>query len=86
MATLPWDGQFQSRCAFSHAILALEGQLHVLAVDVNKIHQGGDIDSDGRVNGNEAQTINVAVARGLEDYANVVSDQDNSGLCVVVPA
>lgn len=53
---------------------------------MNKIHQGGDIDSDGRVNGNEAQTINVAAARGLEDYANVVSDQDNSGLCVVVPA
>lgn len=84
MAILLWDGQFQSRCAFSHVKWALEGQLHALAVDVNKIHLGGGIDSDGRANESEAQGINVAVAQGLEDYANVVSVQDNSGLRVVV--
>lgn len=84
MAILLWDGQYQSRCAFSRVKWALEGQLRVLAVDVNKNHLGGGIDSDGTANGSEAQGINVAVTRGLEGYANVVSVQDNSGLHVVV--
>ena len=84
MAILLWDGQFQSQCAFSHVKWALEGQLHELVVDVNKIHLDGGIDRGGRGNGNEALGINDAVAQDWEDYANVVSVQDNSGLCVVV--
>lgn len=81
MAILLWDGQFLSLCVFSHEKWALEGPLQVLEVDVNKIRLGGDIDSEGMENGDEALGINVVVELGSEDYANVVSDQDNSGWC-----
>lgn len=81
MAILLWDGQFLSLCAFSREKWALEGPLQVLVVDVNKIRPGGDIDSEGMENGNEILGINVVVEQGFEDYANVVSDQDNSGWC-----
>ena len=80
MAILLLDGQFLSPCVFSHEKWALEGPLQALVVDVNKIRLDGDIDSEGMENGNEALGINV-VEQGLEDYANVVSDQDNSGWC-----
>lgn len=83
MAILLWDGQFLSPCAFFREKWALEGQLQVLAVDVNKIRLGGDIDSDGMENGDEGLGINVVVEQGSVDYANVVSVQDNSGLCHV---
>lgn len=83
MAILLWDGQFLSPCAFFREKWALEGQLQVLEVDVNKIRLGGDIDSDGMENGDEGLGINVVVEQGSEDYANVVSVQDNSGLCHV---
>jgi len=80
VAILLWDGQFLSPCVFSREKWALEGPLQALVVDVNKIRLDGDIDSEGMENGNEALGINV-VEQGLEDYANVVSDQDNSGWC-----
>ena len=52
-----------------------------MEVDANKIRPGGDIDSEGMENGDVALGINVVVEQGLEDYANVVYDQDNSGWC-----
>ena len=52
-------------------------------VDVNKIRLGGDIDSVGMENGKERLGENVVLEQGLEDYASVMSDQDNSGWCDV---
>lgn len=80
MAILLWDGQFPSLRAFSREKLALGGPLQVLVVDVSNIRLGGDIGSEGMENGNEPLGINV-VKQDLEDYANVVFDQDNSGWC-----
>jgi len=83
VAILAWDGQFLSLCAFSHEKWALEEPLQVLVVDVNKIRLGGDIDSVGMENGKERLGENVVLEQGLEDYASVMSDQDNSGWCDV---
>lgn len=61
-------------------------QLHALVVDAHNIHPDVDIDSDDKVNENVAQRINAAAAQGSEDYANVLSVQDNSGLRVAALA